>query len=102
MIKVEIVYKDKKFESLKVRGHADSAPHGQDLVCAGVSAVLTGGFNNLEKESSFILKLDRGDAALIKTDEITSHDLTVIETIITSLKTIQESYPQYIKIEEKE
>ena len=48
MIKVLIKLEEKKFKSLEINGHANSAPHGEDLVCAGVSSVLTGGLNNLE------------------------------------------------------
>ena len=37
---------------LEIKGHANSAPHGEDLVCAEVSAVVTGGFNNLKNYKS--------------------------------------------------
>ncbi len=98
MIKVLIKREENRFVSLEVKGHADSAPHGQDLVCAAVSAVLTGGLNNLKDVKAFDIKLDEGDAHVKAIKELSSHDEIVLETIIVSLKTIQESYPQFITI----
>ena len=98
MIKVLITREEKKFVSLEVKGHANSAPHGEDLVCAGVSAILTGGLNNLEDVKAFDIKLDEGDAHVIAKKSLSSHDEIVMETIIVSLRTIQESYPEFITI----
>ena len=99
MIKIKIGHASNgQVNFLEVKGHANSAPHGEDLVCAGVSAVLTGGFNNLKNHKEYELKLDEG-YALFKADaELDAHDEVVIETIICGLKSIHESYPQFIVI----
>lgn len=39
MIDIKINMKSGDME-IKVKGHAGYAPHGQDIVCAGVSAIL--------------------------------------------------------------
>jgi len=101
MIKVEIVYKEGKFSSLLVKGHANSAPYGHDLVCAAVSAIVTGGANNLKNIDSFDIELKEGLASIKAIKEITNHDEIVLETIITGLKTVQESDKDFIKITEK-
>ena len=98
MIKVLINQEGKNFKSLEVKGNANSAPHGEDLICAAVSSILTGGVNNLENPKDFVLKLDEGYAYIEAKDSISSHDEVVIETIITSLKTIEESYGKFIQI----
>ena len=98
MIKVLIKREGNKFISLEVKGHAKSAEQGKDLVCAGVSTVLTGGFNSLESPKSFELKLEEGYALAKAIKEVSSHDEVVMETIITGLKTIEESNPQFITI----
>jgi len=98
MIKVLIKQEEKKFVSLEVKGHANSAPYGEDLVCSAVSAVLTGGLNNLDNPKDFDIKLDEGNAYVKAKDSISSHDEIVMETIITSLKTIEESYGKFIQI----
>ena len=98
MIKVLIKQEENRIKSLEVKGHANSAPHGEDLVCAAVSSIITGGLNNLKNAKDFILKLDEGYAYVEAKDKISSHDEIVLETIIVSLKTIEESYGQFIKI----
>ena len=98
MIKVLIKREENKFISLEVKGHAKSAENGKDLVCAGVTSILAGGFNNLENPNSFELKLEEGYALARAVKEVSSHDEIVIETIITGLKTMEESWPQFINI----
>ena len=100
MIKVKIIYEGDLFKSLKVTGHANSAAYGHDLVCSAVSAVVTGGFNNLKDIESFNVTLEEGNASLEAVKEISQHDKVVIETIITGLKTIALEDPDFIKIEQ--
>ena len=98
MIKVLIKREENKFVSLEVKGHANSAENGKDLVCAGVSAVINGGLNNLQELKKFDIKSSDGYAYVEAKEAISSHDEVVIETIITGLKTIEESYSQFITI----
>lgn len=98
MINVSIVGKGSEFSSLEVKGHAGSGPRGHDLVCAAVSAVITGGFNAIENKKSFSFRLNDGDAYLESKDPISEHDEIVVETIITSLMTIAERNSKFIKI----
>ena len=99
MIKVLIKHEGNKFLSLEVKGHAKSAEKGEDLVCAGVSAILTGCFNAINDYDNFEMKLEEGYALLEKKNDISSHDEVVIETLITSLNTMEGSYGQFIKIQ---
>jgi uncharacterized protein YsxB (DUF464 family) len=99
MIKVLIKYERNRFVSLIVKGHAGSGPYGHDLVCAGVSAIVTGGLNNLENPKSFNIKLDEGLAELEAINSISEHDEIVIQTIVCGLNTIAESYGDFIKIQ---
>ena len=83
---------------LEIKGHANSAPHGEDLVCAEVSAVVTGGFNNLKNYKDYELKLDEGYVCFKANSQLDAHDETVIETIICGLNTILEANPRFITI----
>ena len=74
MIKVLINQEGKNFKSLEVKGHANSAPHGEDLICAAVSSIITGGLNNLNNPKGFNLKLEEGYAYIEAKDSISSHD----------------------------
>ncbi len=99
MIKILIRTEENSFKSLEVKGHANSAPHGEDLVCAAVSAVITGGFNSIEDIKNFKVELKEGYASLEAIGPVSSHDKTVIDTIITSLKTIEDGNEKFVKIQ---
>lgn len=101
MIKVDIVYSDKKFVSLLIKGHANTGDYGKDLVCAGVSAVSIGALNALEESDKFEIEVESGKVSLIAKDNIDEHDLTVIEVMILQLKTIAMAYPNAINIKER-
>ena len=96
MIKVSIISSGEIVNGLEVKGHANFAEHGKDLVCAGVSCIITGGFNALNKEDVEEITLEEGYAKVIVSPESKSVD--VINVILIQLKTIQESYPKFIKI----
>lgn len=102
MVKVEIIYKGKGLQSFHVKGHANTAPHGQDLVCAAVSAIVIGGMNAIENiDEDFSYEMEEGDIKLECNGAISEHDETVLETMILQLKTIQASYPEAIAIKER-
>ena len=99
MIKIKIGHaSNNQVNFLEVTGHAGSAPYGKDLVCAAVSALLTGGFNNLINHKDYELKLDEGYALFKANAPVDAHDETVIETIICGLNTICEANPKFIEV----
>ena len=97
MIKVLIESKDNKINTIEIKGHANYAIKGQDIICAGVSAVLAG-INNLQEVKKFYIENKDGYTLIKKLEEISFHDEIVLETIITSLKAIEESYGKYLTI----
>ena len=48
MISVNVSFIGNDVKSLTVSGHANYDEYGKDIVCAGVSAIVTGGINALE------------------------------------------------------
>ena len=99
MIKVKIGHaSNNQVNFLEVTGHANSAPYGKDLICAAVSAVITGGFNNLVNLKNYEIKLDEGHALFESNAPLDAHDEAVIETIICGLNTIQESNPEFVEV----
>lgn len=101
MIHVTIRRKQKLIYVLKVTGHANSAPYGEDLVCAGVSAIVTGGANALKPTGVRIQNREGlSDIQVDDLDEV-SHQ-TTLHVIVTQLKTIAEAYPKWITIKEQE
>lgn len=97
MIEIKVQSKQGKFVSLKVTGHAGSAESGKDLVCAAVSATVTGAFNAIEEVNNFKFVLEEGNAQLESLGTVSEHDEVVIHTLLTQLKTIAESSPKFVK-----
>lgn len=83
---------------IEVKGHANKDAYGKDLVCAAVSAVITGGFNAL-MDKDYDFKLDEGHAYVKALDIPSDYDSVVLKTIETQLKTIEESESKFVQIE---
>ena len=99
MIKIVIKrdVRSDKITQIEVKGHANSAPYGKDLVCAAISAILTGGMNTLnDKEYDF--KLEEGDAHIKALDIPSDHDAVVLNTIEVQLKTVEEFDPGFVQV----
>ena len=103
MIRIRCQKENGKIINLSVKGHANSAPHGQDLVCSAASAVIFGGLNALENPKSFDIKTDEdnGSVEVIAKSNVSNHDYQVLDVILIQLKTIEESYKKYIEVVEK-
>lgn len=101
MIKIEATRNNGKIVKLTVKGHANSAPKGEDLVCAAVSSILVGGCNALNKPNCFAIKLDSGDASIEELKHANEHDYEVLETMMIQFKTIEASYNKFLQISEK-
>ena len=97
MIKVKEFISEGVVIGLEITGHANSAEKGKDLVCAGVSSIVIGGFNSLNKEDIEEISLEEGYAKVIlKNTNVES--INYLKVIDIQLRTIEESYPKYIKI----
>lgn len=103
MIKVTVSYIDDHFASLEAKGHAESAPYGEDLVCAAISAIILGGYNALEGgNDEYEAEAKQGYSKLLsKTRGISEHDETVIKTIVTQIESVASSYPKNVTLERK-
>ena len=100
MIKIKIKYLDNHFSSILVTGHANSAEYGKDLICAAVSATITGACNALKEPQKFHIELNEGKASIEALEMLSNHDEVVLETMIVGLKTIAEGNEKFIKIEQ--
>ena len=100
MIKITIKYKSTgEFVSLNSQGHADSAPYGQDLVCAAVSGVILGGINALQgKNFSLKNNENKGILELCNIGKMSERDAVVIDTMVLQLQAIERDNPKFIKI----
>ena len=97
MIKINVGYHGTSIRYLKVEGHANYDEYGKDIVCAGVSSIVTGALNNLDVKN-FKIQMNDGLVEIEVKGELTTHDEVVLETILVQLQTMAESYPKFIKI----
>ena len=100
MIKITITYQSTgEFISLVSQGHANSAPYGQDLVCAAASGIILGGINALEgKNFSLNSNENKGILELRNIGKMSEHDAVVIDTMVLQLQAIERDNPKFIKI----
>ena len=101
MIKITATRNNGKIISLTVKGHADSAPYGKDLVCAAVSSILVGGCNALKEPNCFAIKLDEGDASINELSHANEHDYEVLEVMLVQFKSVEETSKKFLKVIEK-
>jgi uncharacterized protein YsxB (DUF464 family) len=105
MIQVNVKKAADRILSFEMSGHANFAEHGQDLVCAGASAVsfgtvnaileLTGIEPDITQEESGLLKVVFPDDLDKETD---GQVQLLVKAMIVSLNTIEQDYGEYIKI----
>ncbi|MEK3981072.1 ribosomal-processing cysteine protease Prp [Psychrobacillus sp. FSL K6-2836] len=107
MIKVTIT-KDQSghIHSFEMKGHADFAEHGKDLVCAGASAVSFGAVNAviaLTEITPIITQKGDGGYLYVEVPSISNLEKAaqiqlILEAMVVSLQTIEQDYAKYIKI----
>jgi uncharacterized protein YsxB (DUF464 family) len=101
MIQVAIIRKQQRYQMMKVTGHSNSAPYGEDLVCAAVSAVVTGGINALDLKAVKV-KNTEGLSDLQILDLKHESNQSVYRVMHIQLQTIANEYPKFIRINLKE
>lgn len=90
----------------EVEGHAGYAKSGEDIVCAGVSAVTVGTVNSIEELTGIVMdsKMKNGFLSASLPSVIPPEALERAELLLASLvvmlRTIEDSYGKYIQIQE--
>lgn len=109
MTTIKIFRKNGKIVKYKATGHVGHAPHGEDVICAAVSAVLQFPIAGIDEVLEIYPRLEMSDDALIYVD-FNGVDLkgqerelnTLLESMYIMIRTLTEQYPQYLKLVEKE
>lgn len=102
MIKINIIKKDGKVETISMKGHANQADYGRDIVCAGVSSILTTTVNAILSFDDTAIKIVENNPfflKVLKNDEVTSK---LLENMISLFYELEETYPKNINIREDE
>ncbi|MDF2874253.1 MAG: Cysteine protease Prp [Sporomusa sp.] len=83
-----------------VNGHAQAAPHGQDIVCAGVSALTQSSIMGIERHLRREINLvqDRSGLKIELAGQPDSLTAAVFETMLLGLTEIAKLYPKSVRI----
>lgn len=103
MITVALVRDNNKaITGFSISGHAQTAPHGQDIVCAGVSALAQSSIMGIERHLGRDIDLVQDSHGLTmriigQPDSLTG---AILETMLLGLTEIAKLYPKSVRITE--
>ena len=91
-----------------MRGHADSGPYGQDLICCAASTLAVGTVNALQELlhiEGLKVEFDEGkmDVFLPNKENPAAIPYTdfALETFVFNLKELAKDHPEYITIQDR-
>ena len=109
MTKCEFFRDNERITGFSVSGHSGYAEAGQDIVCAGVSAIVINTINSLEKFANTKFKVitdpdtDSGLIDVTFEEELTPEAELLMNSMILGLQGIQNEYEnKYLRLEIKE
>jgi len=109
MIKINILFDKQKFiKGIKVSGHAGYKKSGEDIVCAGISALTYTLLNSLETIIGVkpICEVAGGFASCILPDNLVGEKFEqsqlILRTIILGYENIEESYKSFVEVLKEE
>lgn len=88
---------------LSIRGHAGYAPHGQDIVCAAVSALVQTFIASVEELTIDKLKVFRNEQGQIQTIQyrnLSAQGQVLLGSFFVGIRMIADSYPSNLKLTE--
>lgn len=106
MIDITITRTDSdSIHSFEISGHAFFANRGQDIVCAGVSAVSVGTINAVHALTGVTPLIEHRDDGFLRcglpndlSEDVYEKIQFLLEGMVVSLRTIEEEYGKHIKI----
>ncbi len=102
MINVSLLVDKERKIGFEIRGHADFAEHGSDIVCSAVTILAYACVNTLDKYATEVEFVDDGDLLRLfspdKNDEID----VVFDYFATGVETLLGNYSDYVKLNYKE
>ena len=103
MIQVKTEKNGPFYKKVKVLGHAMYDDYGKDIVCAGVSAILTTSVNAALKINpnslTYHQKRDAFQLIILNQEKITQQ---LMQNMIDLLTELADNYPKNIKMESEE
>jgi Predicted ribosomal protein len=103
MIKITVFKSEEIYKGFTLRGHARYAENGQDIVCAGISALVLNAINSIEAFTAdkFEVKTKEkaGQIEFQFESEPSPNASLLIDSMILGIEKIKESYNnEYMKL----
>lgn len=83
-----------------VEGHADFAKHGQDIVCAAVSALTQTCLNSLKRYSTIEASAESGHMH-VKVANPNAYTQVLISSMVSGLAHIEQAYHNHLIVEKE-
>ena len=86
---------------ITIVGHAGYAPHGQDIVCAAVSALVqtfAASVEELTTDGLLIGENDQGQIQLIQYRKLSEGAQLLLASFFVGIRMIADSYPSNLKL----
>lgn len=101
MIRITIFQNEEaQITGFRLNGHAGYAEYGQDIVCAGVSALVINAINSIEQFTDDVYTIDQdeesGTIEYHLTSSISNESNLLLNSLFLGLSRIQEEYGQNI------
>ena len=104
MIEITFTDNEKKEYVLEIKGHANYAEEGKDIVCAAISTLFYTLSNALEDNKNMLLtfnaQMEKGEGTLVCTpkEEYEGNVQLMMITILTGFNMMASNYPHHVKL----
>ena len=107
MIAIQFRREGSNLMSVEMSGHAEAGPYGHDIVCAAVSALSIGTVNSLSEIAEIPVKVvsaedSGGYLKFTIPSDISQKQMktgqVLLQSLLLSLKSIEDEYSEYVKI----
>lgn len=90
------------YDGFDVIGHAGYAPHGQDIVCAAVSALLQTFLMSVDKYTADEIKsvISSGNAVIRYKGNLSKESRLLADSFFCGVKAIADTYPDNVRVTE--
>ena len=101
MIKAIFQADEDRYISLDVSGHAEYGEYGKDLICAAVSSIMFGFMNAIDDLEEDVKITQSENRITIENHSGSKEVDDYFELVMMQLKTLEESYGDFIRVERK-
>lgn len=102
MVDIIINYKNNKIIQFQMKGHANSDEYGKDLVCAGLTAIVSGALNAIDSyyKNDVDIEVLKNKITIIVKQENNNNLQLILDMLKIQIQTITIQYPKNARIKE--